>query len=381
MSFGVVFLILLAAVPALGWAGKERLLDSKGGTVVDATRSSGDPGYRVLVDPTQTALVIQRDPDGDVVATTLLALGMGQTGGTVLQIPMDTALRVPQYTLDRLAQVAENASTELFVRSVEDRLNVAVGSTIELDDERLAELVSPVAPLTVDIPDPVVLDSGESYDSGPVTLEADDLGPFLRATSESSEIAGLERNSLVWEAWLDAIGSSDTSDSVGPATTGIGPFLRTLSAGEPVVETLDVEEDTDVTNDDPTYVIPLVPAPGFDEQIIDAVPFPRSPALGRRYNLTLLNGVDGEELPRELMHDLILRGAALTYLGNAEEFGQDTTTVRYSNEGWEELADLAGQTLGGAEVSQMTAAQAEAEGEDVVITVGQDTLDRYQDGG
>ena len=382
VAFGTAFVLLLAAVPALAWVGKDRLLESRGGNVVDGSSEATDPGYRALVDPTQTALVIQRPTaEGEIVAATVLSLGMGQSGGTVLQVPLDTALRVPQYTLDRLDQVAEIASPEVFRKAVEDRLNVAIPTTIELDDERLASLVAPVAPLQVDNPDPVVLETGEQLDPGPVTLEADQLGPFLRAGGgeEESDLGRLARDQVVWEAWLDAIGSSDQADSVGPATTGIGPFLRTLSAGDPVIETLAVEQDPDPAITDPDYVVPLVPAPGFEEQVVDAVPYPRSPGLGRRYNLTLLNGASGDEIPRTLMHDLILRGAALTTLGNAAEFGQEETTVEYTSDGWADLADLAAQTLGGAEVRKMSAAEAEATGDDIVITLGSQTLDQYED--
>lgn len=402
VAFGVAFLVLLAAVPALGWVGKERLLDSRGGNVVDATQEAGDPGYKALVEPTQTALVIQRaTPEGPVVATTLLALGMGQTGGSVIQVPLDTETRNPVFALDRLGQVAETGSSDSLTEAVANRLNVAIPTTIELDDTLLASLVSPVAPLTIDNPDPVLTDTGQVYAAGEVALTAEELGPFLRAGAEDeSELGRLARNEVVWAAWLDAIGQSDEPDSVGPATTGIGPFLRTLSGAgakadeeevvAPVVETLDVVEQPDADaaelpdsfdvpepGDDGPNVRPLVPAPGFDEQILEAVPFPRSPGGFGRYNLKLLNGAVGEEVPRPIIDDLILRGAALTTLGNATSFDQEATKVEYTSEDWKDLAELAGESLGGAEVSLMPPAQAEAEGDDIVITIGQDVLDRY----
>lgn len=379
VAFGTVFALLLVAVPVLGWVGKERLLDSRGGDVVNGSLTSDEPGYLALVDPTPTALVIQRaDPDGPTVAATLLALGMGPTGGTVLQIPLDTEVRDPEFLIDRLIQTEEFGETDLLVQSIADRLNIAIPTVVELDDERLSELVAPVAPLEIDNPDPVVTDSGTEFEADTISLSAEQLGPFLRASSGESDLARLARNSLVWRAWLEAIGRSDTSGSVGPATTGIGPFLRTLAAGDPVVETLDVDEQQDVTIDDPGYTTPLVPEPGFEEQVVQAVPYPLSPGPGRRYDLKLLNGAaGGAEIPRELMHDLILRGAALTQLGNASSFGQDDTRVEFRGEEWEPLAEVAAATLGGGEVAPMSAAQADAEGHDIVITLGQDILDRY----
>ncbi|HXH56130.1 MAG TPA: hypothetical protein VNL12_02380 [Iamia sp.] len=377
-AFAVAFMVLVAAVPALGWVGKERLLDSRGGDFVEDGVGPTDPGYEALVEPTQIALVIQRAEDGDgpPVTATVLSLGAGREGGSVLQIPLDTRVREQVFFVDRLAATYEYGGEELFVSEVEDRLGVAIPVVIDLADDSLESLVGPVAPLEIDNADTVVLESGKEIPPDPVDLLAEEVGPFLRATIEGeSELGRLERNRVVWSTWLAAIGQSSTADSIGAATTGIGPFLRTLADGEPVVETLDVEPPSEV-GPDPDYTPPFVPAEGFEEQIIAAVPYPGSPGEGRRWTMKLLNGVSGDEIPRALVRELILDGAALTTLGNAADFGRERTLIEYSDATWEAEARSAGEVLGDtAEVRRMSRQRAESEGDDLVITLGQDALD------
>lgn len=377
-AFATAFVLLVVAVPALGWVGKERLLASQGGTVVEGGADPTEEGYRAYVDPTQTALVIQRDDDDVPVTLTVLALGAGQAGGTVLQVPLGTKTRNTRYLVDRIERVVEQGDTDAVVREVEDRLGIDLPEPIDLDDEDIAALIAPTAPLPIDNPDPVVTDGGEEFAAGDLNLAAEDVGPFLRATSEDdeAELTRLSRNEQVWSAWLEAIGRAGASDSIGAATTGIGPFLQVLADGEPVVETLSVEPATVTGEDDP----PLVPSDGFDEQIIDAVPYPVSPVPGRRWNIKLLNGAEGSELPRPLLRDLILAGGSIGTLGNADEFEQGTTLVEFNGTPLVDAARSARFVLGrDTELKRMTPTRAEAEGADLVITIGEDTLDRYRE--
>lgn len=373
MGFALALSLLVAAVPALGWVGQQRLLDSRAGQVVE---NGGGP--TALVVPTPTAMVMHLDDSDDVASITVLALGAGQAGGTVLQVPLETEVRVSRYYINRLRGMADLGDLDLLAREVEDRLNVAIPEVIQLTDDDLASLVGPVAPLAIDNSDAVVTDSGKEFPAGPVSLAAEDVGPFLRATSdEETELGHLARSEAVWDAWLTAIGEATGDDSVGVATTGIGPFLRALADGDPVVETLDVEPSPDAgANAEGEVSRPLTPAPGFNEQVIDAVPYPRPPRLGRRWTLKVLNGVDGEAIPRPVLRTLILQGASLEKTGNAGDFGRERTLIEYSGREWADAARAARLAVGGtAEVEQMSATRADSEDEAIVVTLGQDALD------
>ncbi|HYI60902.1 MAG TPA: hypothetical protein VEW93_03750 [Acidimicrobiales bacterium] len=399
-AFGAALVLLIAAIPVLGLVGADRISDSRGGRLVEGTNDPSEPGYRALVEPTRTALVVHRDADGELASATLLALGAGATGGTVLQLPLYTQVREVKYLIGWLGQAYEEGlggSLETFRREVEDRLGVAIQELIDLTDGQLAELVRSAAPLTVDNPDDVTLDDGRTLEAGELVLEAGDVGPFLRATSgpavsetaseaslSEAELARLARNEVVWSTWLSALGAAGDG-AVGSATTatGLGPFLRVLAAGATDeagttrVETLDVGRAADAAEDTPV----LVPEDGLESQITDAVPYPQSPGPGRRYALKLLNGAEGAPLPRALLHALIDNGASLAQLGNAESFGQEETTIEIADSAWRPAADAAQLVLGGEpRISTMAASRAETEGADIVITVGQDVLDQFEEG-
>ncbi len=244
------------------------------------------------------------------------------------------------------------ATTDAVRRPVEDRINVAIPTTIELDDERLASLVAPVAPLEVDNPDPVVLESGEQIDAGPISLQAEQLGPFLRARRQRrvrpgppgarpGGVGGLaRRHRLVGHGRLGRSGHH-RHRALPAHPLGRGPGDRDpRRRGGPRPRG---------HRPRPTSSR-WCRAEGFDEQVVDAVPYPRSPGAGAPLQPhSCSTGPSGDEIPRTLMHDLILRGAALTTLGNAVGVRPArTTTVEYTSEGWQPLAELAAQTLGGA---------------------------------
>ncbi|HEU5148992.1 MAG TPA: hypothetical protein VFU19_00765 [Iamia sp.] len=376
VAFGVVFALLVAAVPALGWAGSKRLLDSRGGEIVEGGSDPGEPGFRALVEPTATAMVIHRDATGYPTSVTILSLGGGGAGGTVLLVPLTLEAIEASYFHTVIAGYDATRNDDGFRRSIEDVIGVSVPPPlIDVTDQSLATLVAPVAPLELTVSDPVVLEDGTTL-QGPVSLSAEQFGPYLRATREGEpEIARLERMRDLWAAWLEAIGSATTPEPIGAAATGMGNYLRELAAGDPVVETLDVEQV-----DDYQQGTSYIPGDGMDEQIIDAVPFPLSPREGRRFSFQLLNGSTGETLPMPLVRDLIRVGGALVGVGNATELGQDETTILYKGEDWEGTAAIIQALLGdGVEIEQMSRRRANAEDEDMIITIGSDVLARYEE--
>lgn len=380
VAFGAAFVLLVAAIPALGWVGVKELRESRGGDVqANSTTDASAPGFTQLVNPTATAMVVHRDAAGAPVSATILALRPGDDGGgAVILVPISLGL-VDQSFFDRVIDRWERTQDDdAFRRDIEDVIGVSVPPPlIDVTDESLATLVAPVAPLSLNVNDAVVDENNIPYE-GPVSLSAEQVGPFLRATRQDEpEIAHMERVRDVWTAWLEAIGSATNTEPIGAANTGIGSFLRNLAAGQFTVETLDVEPGEPVRFGQPLF---YVPGPGMDEQVVDAVPFPRSPRTGRRYDLRLLNGVEGATPPLALMRDLALDAASISTIGNAGEFGRETTLVEYKDSMWEDEMDALRERWGGSiEVEQMSPTRAEGTNEDVVITLGSDVLDQYEE--
>ena len=227
VAFGAVLALLMAAVPALGWVGSERLLDSRGGEVVKGGTDASEPGYRALVNPTPTALVVHRDATGYPVSATILSLGAGEAGGTVLLVPLTLQPIEGSYFHTIIAGYDSTRDDDGFRRAIEDVIGISVPPPIiDVTDESLATLVAPVAPLELTVTDPMVIEDGTTM-QGAVSLSAEQVGPYLRATREGEpEIAHLERMRDVWVAWLAAIGDATGTEPIGAAATGMGTFLR-----------------------------------------------------------------------------------------------------------------------------------------------------------
>ena len=84
--------VLILAIPVLGYAGARTVLNSRAGKVAERNLDPDRAGYVAIVEPTPTTLVVQRDAEGDPMSLTLLALGTGEAGGSILFIPLDTNL-------------------------------------------------------------------------------------------------------------------------------------------------------------------------------------------------------------------------------------------------------------------------------------------------
>ena len=100
---------------------------------------------------------------------------------------------------------------------LQDMLGIGLTEVVVVDDARWAELVAPVAPLTLDNPDAV-----EDFPAGPLSLAADQVGPYLAARNDGeSDLARLFRQQLLFEAWVDAV--AESSDASGrPRRAGLG---------------------------------------------------------------------------------------------------------------------------------------------------------------
>ncbi len=371
VAFVTALVLLVLAIPALGYAGLSTIKRSRAGQVFDPVTDPRAPGYRAIVEPTPTALVVQRDALGAPVALTALALGAGESGGTVLFVPLDTKLVKPAFYINTLRAAYNLSKDPGLVGQTAGLLGVGFETLIDLDDEAWADAVAPVAPLLVDNPDDVNA-AGKSFPAGPMVLAAADVGPYLAAIEPGeSDLNRLIRHQLVWEAWLKAIAASTDDEPVPTTESGIGPFVRTLAAGPSRVDTIDVAPAPDTGSDGrPRFQVDVQ---GLRRQVTDAIPFPVSPGLGVRYSVRLLNGVDGRSIDPGIAYDLVYAGAQIDTIGNARRFGIRHTTVEYHSRRRKAAAQQVSLVLGGA---RLVYDPRSSESVDLIVVLGRDVLDR-----
>ena len=346
--FAVTVVALLASVPALVVSGLKLVSESTDGKFSTSVKNPTDPGYEEEVISTPTQLLFQVDATGRPVAATLMSLSGSDGGGALIYIPLTTEVRQPGYGVDRLIGaynvLAEDPAfaREHVAGQIATLLNVGIDGVIDLDDRGWAQLVAPVAPLTIVNPDPIEV-TGATFASGTIELGAEQVGPYLAAEvpGESSFNRSL-RHEAVWTAWLKAVGESDRDDAVpGERSAGMGLFARGLAGGPVEFSSVPVEPDPEIDN------LLRVDFTTLADIMLAAVPMPDSPAPGARPTVRLLNGVEPEPIPAEILQTVVQIGGAVTVVGNGPSFGRDETTIVYANPELRGYAELLAAGLGG----------------------------------
>ncbi|MBV9950686.1 MAG: LCP family protein [Acidimicrobiia bacterium] len=366
--------VLIIAIPILTVVGTRTVLDSRAGKVAARNLDPTAPGYLAIVEPTPTALLIQHDATGQPVSLTVLALGRGDAGGSVLFIPLDTNLLTPALFVDRL-RTAFKQNGDAAVASVTGRLlGIGFNKVVPVGDAEWAQLVAPVSPLHID--NPVDMTLGASVlAKGPIDLPADEVAAYLAAQVEGQDdLDRLDRQQVVWRAWLKAI--SETGTATVPVTTnGLGPFITTLAAGPASMATLAVVPSATPAKDGtPTFDPQL---DGILEQISDAVPSPISPGLDGRFSTKVLNGWSGQPIPDALVKQLVRVGAQVDALGNANHFGAEQTRIVYHSAKLKPKAQAVRSVLGGGKIIFDAETN---DPSDVVIVLGHDALEHVAGG-
>ena len=91
-----------------------------------------------------------------------------------------------------------------------------------------------MAPLALVSPESVRA-GDKQFADGQIELAKEDVGPYLRARANDSEsdLNRMNRQRLLWEAWINKVAASGEEDAVpSEVETGIGRFVTTLAKGQ-----------------------------------------------------------------------------------------------------------------------------------------------------
>lgn len=413
--FPVVVVLVALLVPTAAWVGKEAILDTRGRAAESLVVDPAAPGYEAVVEPTPTMLLVQVDDAGVLVGLTLLAKP-GDATGAVLFVPVnavvdadrvdvvlggDTAPTTapaasdgssgattapddaasPDATGDEpspavaadgpmpLRDVYAAGGTAAVVRGVESLLGFGIGdptvqiegeavdavdsSVAEVDAARWAELVEPMAPLTVSNLDAVVVDDAdgqpvEVFASGDIELAADQVGEFLAVPAEN-ELDRIRRHQSLWLSWLDAIGASgDVGAIPGESEVGLGAFLRDLTTRTVRFWTVPVEV---VRVPGTVEDLFLVDRPAFEEMRPDIVPFPVGSVASPRPVLKVLDGTGDPAAGLVAAELLIAAGGEVHITGNAAAFDHVENELVYYDESLRAEAERLAEVIGGARLT------------------------------
>lgn len=371
LAFVLSLVVLIAAVPILSWVGLQLIRSSRSGRFVSGVTDPRAPGYEALVEPTPTALVIEKDQQGKPVALVVLALGHRSGGGSAMFVPLSTRVVSPGFGVDRLGGAFAFGGAVALVGQIGQVLHLGFSDVIDIDSTQWADLIAPVAPLSFDNPD-TVRAGRTQFPAGRVALRADQVADYLQATSPGeSELNRLNRHELFWQAWLAAIGaSSDPGVVPGEAESGLGLFVRTLARGPVTIEPLPLRSEAR-----PSPTGPLMSDPqALRATVARMVPFPAPPTPNARVTVRLLNGVDGRPLPETIGHQLVQGGGSIFWIGNDRRTCATTTVIEYRDPAQRHAAEEMRAALGGHGTLRKNPRASDAV--DVSVIVGSDVLDQ-----
>ena len=369
--------VLVLAGGGLAYAGTRVLRSSTTGEVLAPVVDPAAPGYEALVDPSPT-IVVQHDVDGELDSLTVLSLASpdGAGGGGVLLVPTRTLADLPMLGETTVDTVYDPARPQVQADAVGHLLGVGMQESALVSDDRWADLVAPVSPITIDNPNQILVDGVVRFEAGEIELEPGDVGPYLRSTVEGeSDLARLFRHETFWTAWLDAVGADGSDAAVpGELDSGIGRFVRALARSEHDVETLPVEQGE--PDDAGTEVVDLGDEPVFSPKseqmraLVDRlVPLPLSPAPGERARVRILNGTTDVAEAADVAGRLPPAGVSVSIVGNAPTLDVEETTIEYAGEEFLDEAEAIAEILGVGTVVEDTRP---SDAVDITVTLGAD---------
>jgi len=338
-GFAAAVGVCVLAAGALVLIGVSTLRDSRAGRTVTSARPD-EPGFEAFLEPTPT-MAVTFVHEGQLDSVAVLSLGADDTGGGVVLIPAATLVGTGDLGTLALAH-AFGGSAEHMRRSVEIVAGVGISELVVVDDARWAELVAPVAPLAVDNPDEL-----DDFDQGPLTLAADEIGPYLRSSADDErDLSRLARHELVWEAWLAAVAAGGSAAVPGELDTGIGRFVRGLAAGPHQVRSLPVDE---VENGDGGIDF-AVRRDERAELMVSLVPYPTGTEFAPRTLVRLLDGTGDPDHVARVAPRVVAAEASIVVVGNATRFDHEQTEIRYHQPGQRGAAQRLRDALGAGEV-------------------------------
>lgn len=429
MVFLAGLLGLIASIPVLTRLGWRNALAADGKVAAAASADPTAPGYRAVVSPTPTMLVVHRGPEGSLASVALLASAGDSGGGAVLLVPA-TVLADPDTPRPRtLAAVYASGGIEELSAALGRMFRIGFQQVVTEDPRDWERAAERHAPLRINNPDEVLGPDGEvAFEAGEITLQAQDFEPYLRLRNPGEEDRSrVYRSQVLWTAWLGraasaaAPGETDDAFSVMVAELGRGRVevleLPVDPAPEEVLAKLDAsstrvggvatgsstsassvegdgelvdgeeatEADSEATEADGETGVADGGAELVEELVEETVyvadpntvrplvasivPFPSSAQPGDRVRVRLLDGLGDPGQALNVSTLLVPAGAEIAVFGNADSFDYAETVVEYYVESQQANAEVMAGVLGLASASYNPAGDATV---DVSVTVGRD---------
>ncbi len=293
---------------------------------------------------TQRTLLLQvQAPNGDAVATALLADDPKARTGAVLLVPPQTLVTVPGTGSLTVGRALRSVPPEGSRAAVADALGVVVDDGWVVDQPALARLIDLLGGIAVDVDVPVQRAGALVLQPGSQRVDGQRALYYLAYRAEGEqEQARLARVQDVLDGLLQAL--PDTAPDTVPVLAGLGRRSIASLPLDELAQLLVGLEDADESSSLQYDTLPVIPVDTgvetplgpvlridvaatravVDRLLADSVP-PGSRDSGNR--VLVLNGVGTPGLGEQVRARLVPRGFVFVGSRNASRFGYARTQV------------------------------------------------------
>jgi hypothetical protein len=375
IAFMSALVVLVCAVPVLGYIGYHAVFTTTAGRKVDPENDPTKANYEANVTPTPVAVIAHTGADDKLLDIDVLVLAEGDHGGTMISLPAATAVS-PFDPNTSFAQVYADRGIAGVSQSLGDLLGLSLDEADVVSHDRLVQLLEPVAPLNIDNPDDVVTVDSRGrktvlFKAGPLSLSAEAAATYAGTRNPGeTDLNRIDRLQALAKAWMTAVSASTNPNAIpGETTRGLGRYLRGLANGAFTATTAPVTKSGDGYATDTTALADLV---------AKTVPLPTSARPGSRVRVRLLDGVRSDQLWSLAASKIVPLGSEITIVGNADNFDYATTQVVYYDDS---MAQAAAKLQSGLEVGTTVKNDTPFDAADLTIIIGRDFVDKYGTGG
>ena len=341
-AYPAVVVVAGIAVLALAREGGRAVLNKRVDQVEERVVLAPDePGYLEFVGATPTLLSLHTH-DGGLTGVAFMARTGIDAGGGVVLLPADLLVVPPGGTAEQgelLSDAYARGGAQAVQQLAETMFGIGFDEVIEVSTEWLAYSMGPAEPLPYllldDLAEPgpdgeqrVVFEAGRSELSA-----ADAASVYALRNPDEPDVNRVQRQRAMWESWLGVIGRADDAASAAPPLeSGLSKFLRALTGGTVLVEVVPLQSFASDPASPLRHVLGDEGRSWLRDRALELVPWPRQPESFLRPRVQLLDGTGDPSVRDALADDVIEAGGVITVIGNAAEFGVETTHFAYHRE-------------------------------------------------
>ena len=362
LGFPIVLLVLAVLTGLLWIDGTRAVLTSTDGDLVETESDPNAPGYQAFLVPTPTMLALHVDAEDALVGISVMAQTLLDNGGEIVLLPAGSALDSESDAT--LAELFTSGGADAVRTVVESAFGFGIDSAVVVSAEQLAQIVEVVAPLSLELIDPLVeTDSGEVWlDDGPQELDGPAAARLFAFTNDGeAEINRTERRADLWEA-LFAAANSTALTAVEDEFAG---FVDVLASELSLVEVAPVVPSGN--GGETIYVLNEAGAARLAADAQQMVPLPALAEGSTAPSIRLLNGTTNPAVGADALDSLAWEAAVLI-IGNTADQASATSTIVYHRESAAEQAEALGALL----TASVRADIDDDELVDITVTIGAD---------